>query len=376
MPEKLRIGVIFGGRSGEHAISLLSARSIVNALDPERYEVVPIAITQDGKWMALKDAMRALESGIEESNGVRAALLAEPDTRALVRVESRAVTPFAGNGSPGLGLVDVIFPVLHGTFGEDGTVQGLLELAGIPYVGAGVAASAVGMDKILMKAIFKARGFPIVDWEAFLRTEWEADASVIEDKIEKNLGYPCFVKPANLGSSVGVSKVHDRMELAPAIRLAAEYDRKIVVEKGVQPARELECAVLGNDRPEASGVGEIKPCNEFYDYEAKYVKDDSELLIPSPIPDAVAERVRSLSKQAFLSLDLAGLARVDFLYHEPSGALYLNEVNTLPGFTRISMYPKLWEAAGLPYPKLVDRLIELALERHAEKSRTRYTFTR
>lgn len=372
MIEKLRVGVIFGGRSGEHAISLLSARSIINALDPERYEVVPIAITHEGRWLALNDAMRALEVGIEDTNGVHAALLAEPQSQALVRVQESSLTPDPWGSS--MQKLDVIFPVLHGTYGEDGTLQGLLEMAGLPYVGCGVAASAVGMDKVLMKGIFAAHGFPIVKHDAFLRTEWEAGPSALEDRVEANIGFPCFVKPANLGSSVGISKAHGRAELGPAIALAAQYDRKIVVEQGVQPARELECAVLGNDQPEASGVGEIRPGNEFYDYAAKYVDDNSELMIPAPIPDDVADRVRRLSREAFLALDLSGLARVDFLYHAPSGALYLNEVNTLPGFTRISMYPKLWEAAGLSYPSLVDRLIALALERHREKSRTRYDF--
>ena len=372
MSDRLRVGVIFGGRSGEHAISLLSARSIIGALDPERYEVVPIGITRDGRWMALNDARHALEIGIENVPGVRAALLAEPRTQSLARVEEDALVRAPGPNA--MGAIDVIFPVLHGTFGEDGTVQGLLELSGMPYVGSGVAGSALGMDKILMKKIFAAHGFPIARWDAFLRTEWEADPSAVESRLEATLGFPCFVKPANLGSSVGISKARNRAELGPAIRMAAEYDRKIVVEEGVIPCRELECAVLGNDRPEASVVGEVVPSNEFYDYEAKYLKDDSKLFIPAEIPEAVSERIQKLSCEAFLALDLAGLSRVDFLYHEPSGGLYLNEVNTMPGFTRISMYPKLWEASGLPYSQLCDRLIALARERHSEKSRTKYTF--
>jgi D-alanine-D-alanine ligase len=375
MADKLRVGVIFGGRSGEHQISLLSARSVIDAMDAAKYEIVPIAISQEGQWLAIGDARKALEQGIANTPATRAALLAEPNDQRLVPLDALASTKVANGNRPGT-AIDVIFPVLHGTFGEDGTVQGLLELAGIPYVGAGVAGSAVGMDKVLMKSIFAAHGFPQVPYVAVLRTEWERDARQVEERIEHDIGWPCFVKPANLGSSVGVSKAHNRAELGKAIDEAARYDRKIIVEKGVPNTRELECAVLGNDQPEASVVGEIVAANEFYDYEAKYVKDDSKLFIPADIPKGLAERIRDLSKRAFLALDGSGLSRVDFLLNGKTNELFLNEVNTMPGFTRISMYPKLWEASGVPYPRLIDRLIELALERHREKARNVYSFQR
>jgi D-alanine-D-alanine ligase len=370
MGERIRVGVIFGGRSGEHEVSLRSAKSVIDALDPEKYEVVPIAITHEGQWLALDDARLALEQGVERAGGTRAALLAEPQERGLVPVGERAV-----QAERTMGALDVIFPVLHGTFGEDGTLQGLLELAGVPYVGAGVAGSAVGMDKILMKDVFKAHGFPIPPHLAFLRSEWERDREAVEQRMEEWLGYPQFVKPANLGSSVGISKARNRGELSRAIEEAARYDRRIVIEAAVPNARELECAVLGNDELEASIVGEIVPSNEFYDYEAKYISDDSKLLIPAPISEELSARIREMSKKAFAALDLAGLARVDFLLDGDSGELYLNEVNTMPGFTSISMYPKLWGATGIPYPELVDRLIGLAIERHREKSRNQYIFS-
>lgn len=371
MDERIRVGVIFGGRSGEHEVSLLSARSVIDALDPDKYEVVPIAISHEGHWLALDDARLALEQGVEKARGMRAALLAEPQERGLVPLTDNGVAVSDERKK----ALDVVFPVLHGTYGEDGTVQGLLELAGLPYVGAGVAGSAVGMDKALMKDIFQSHDFPIPPHIVFLRTEWERDPATIEQRVEERLGFPSFVKPANLGSSVGITKAHTRADLGRAIEQAAQYDRKIVVEIAVSKARELECAVLGNDDAEASVVGEIVPSNEFYDYEAKYVKNDSKLLIPAPISAELSDQIRELSKRAFASLDLSGLARVDFLLDGVNGQLYLNEVNTMPGFTNISMYPKLWEASGVGYGELVDRLIGLALERHHEKSRTRYTFT-
>ncbi|MEJ2009903.1 MAG: D-alanine--D-alanine ligase [Acidobacteriota bacterium] len=277
-------------------------------------------------------------------------------------------------GAKRLPNIDVIFPVLHGTFGEDGTVQGLFELAGIPYVGAGVLGSAAGMDKDLMKRLFRDAGLPVVEWVVVLRGEWEQSPARLRRLIESKLGYPLFIKPANLGSSVGISKVHNRRELAPALDLAASYDRKVIVEKGFD-AREIECSVLGNDQPEASVPGEILPVNEFYDYEAKYVKEGSELVIPAKLGRAETRRVRQMALEAFRAVDCAGMARVDFLLDRPSGNLFVNEVNTIPGFTPISMYPKLWEARGLPYPALLDRLIELALERHREKQRTRYDYS-
>ena len=270
--------------------------------------------------------------------------------------------------------IDVVFPVLHGTFGEDGTVQGLLELADIPYVGAGVLASAAGMDKDVMKRLFRDAGLPVVPWELILRSDWESDPGAVRKRIEKELRYPLFVKPVNLGSSVGISKVHDRRELAAALNLAAQYDRKILVEKGID-AREIECSVLGNDHPQASVPGEVVPVNEFYDYEAKYIKEGSELVIPARLTARQTKQVREVAIRAFQAVDGAGMGRVDFLLDRKTGKVYLNEINTIPGFTSISMYPKLWEASGIPYPQLLDRLIELALERHQEKSRTRFTYS-
>jgi len=269
--------------------------------------------------------------------------------------------------------LDVVFPVLHGTFGEDGTIQGLLELVGIPYVGAGVLGSAAAMDKDVMKRLFRDAGLPVVEWLMVLRSEWKQDAARLRKQIEAKLGYPLFVKPANLGSSVGISKVHERAELTAALDLAAAYDRKLIVEKGLD-AREIECSVLGNDKPEASVPGEIIPVNEFYDYEAKYVKEGSEIVIPAKLSRAQARRVKDLALRAFRAVDCAGMARVDFLLDRPSGKLFVNEVNTIPGFTPISMYPKMWEASGLPYPELLDRLIQLAFERQQEKEQTRYDY--
>lgn len=365
---KRTVGVIFGGRSGEHAISLLSARSIIAALDGSKYEIVPIAITREGTWQVPVDTRRALEEGIESVAGWRTALLAEPSGGCL-----RPLDVPAPDGFPQARL-DVAIPVLHGTFGEDGTVQALLEMAGVAYVGSGVAGSAVGMDKILMKAVFASCGFPQAPYHWFPRSRWEARADEVLLEIESRLGMPCFVKPANLGSSVGISKAYDRDELRVAIDLAARYDRRIVVEAAVAKARELECSVLGNDEPEASVVGEVVPSNEFYDYEAKYIKNDSSLIIPADVPSELSEQVRRLACEAFKALDLAGLSRVDFLVDGVDGRLYLNEVNTMPGFTRISMYPKLWEASGVPYPRLLDRLIDLALARSAEKASIDYCY--
>lgn len=365
---KIRVGVILGGRSGEHEVSLVSAQSVMNAMDKEKYEIVPIGITKEGRWIAGGDPVAALK-GLPAEDTRHTALLGDPTQRGLVPYDAMQAVERAAPVE-----LDVIFPVLHGPYGEDGTVQGLLELADIPYVGAGVLGSALGMDKAVMKDVFKAHGLPIVRYRVYKRRDLDRNPKRIEDEIEQELGYPCFVKPANLGSSVGVSKVHDRDELAPALRLAASYDRKIVVEEGIN-AREIECSVLGNDEPEASVLGEIIPCNEFYDYNAKYIDDRSELVIPAPLPDDLAQRIRQLAIRAFLALDCAGMARVDFLLDRETLDVYVNEVNTIPGFTAISMYPKLWEASGLPYPALIDRLIELALERHEEKRRTRTSYT-
>ncbi|MGI5836258.1 MAG: D-alanine--D-alanine ligase [Chloroflexota bacterium] len=359
---KIKVGVLFGGRSGEHEVSLASATSIIKNLDRSKYEVIPIGITKEGRWLLEGNPLQALQSGLT-NNSLEPVLLTSANTSSA---------PLAVASSPPRSnnrlTVDVVFPVLHGPYGEDGTVQGLLEMAGVPYVGAGVLASSVGMDKAIMKVLFKERGLPIVKHVVVARKDWENEPEVSMDFVEKSLGYPCFVKPANLGSSVGISKASNRSSLSRAIAEAAKYDRKIVVEEGIQ-CREIECSVLGNDDPIASVPGEIIPCNEFYDYRAKYLDEGSELLIPAPIPSETAEEIRHLAVEAFRAIDCSGMARVDFFLEKQSSKVYLNEVNTIPGFTKISMYPKLWEASGLPYPQLIDRLIELALERHADRMR-------
>lgn len=365
--DRLRVGVLFGGRSGEHEVSILSARGVMGAMDPEKYEVVPIAITKEGTWLAGGDPMKSLLAGPEAGGSVPVALAADPQDPRLIVLENREV-----GGRVRL-EVDVFFPVLHGPFGEDGTVQGLLELAGVPYVGAGVASSAVGMDKALQKAIFLARGLPVVRHEVVFRWQWRERPDEVLDRLEAALGYPCFVKPANLGSSVGVTKARDREGLRAALDEAAQYDRKMLAEQAVD-AREIECSVLGNDRPQASVPGEIVPCREFYDYWAKYVEEGSQLLIPAPISPELTEQVRALSLAAYIALDCSGMARVDFLLDRQTEALYVSEVNTIPGFTPISMYPKLWEASGLTYRDLIDRLIQLALERHADRAQNVTSF--
>jgi D-alanine-D-alanine ligase len=342
----------------------MSARGVMGAIDKQRYEVVPIGITKQGRWLAAGDPMEALSSGLVTASSP-AMLLAEPSQRGLMRLEDREHVLRAVQVSQ----LDVVFPILHGPYGEDGSVQGLLELAGIPYVGAGVTASAVGMDKALFKDIVLAHGLPVVPYLVIKRKEWKEKPDQTIAHIEAEIGYDCFVKPANLGSSVGISKAHHRAELQEALDQAARYDRKLVVEMAVD-AREIEVSVLGNDEPIASVPGEIVPCNEFYDYSAKYLDGESELLIPAPIPPETAELVRRLAVEAFLAIDCAGMARVDFLLDRQSGKLYLSELNTIPGFTPISMYPKLWEASGISYTELIDRLIELALERHADRGRS------
>lgn len=373
MKKRIRVGLLFGGRSGEHEVSLTSAASVLKALDPAKYEVVPIGITREGRWLVGSAADKLLPAVLE--NGKLVTPSVDPSGPKLIPLNARAPHSSLagrGEGGEGCGEVDVVFPVLHGTFGEDGTVQGLLELAGIPYVGAGVLASATGMDKDIMKRLFRDAGLPVVDWILILRNEWEQDPAEVSKRIGKKFRYPLFIKPANLGSSVGITKVHNARELPAAIDLAAQYDRKILVEKAVD-AREIECSVLGNDRPEASVPGEVVPVNEFYDYEAKYLKEGSELIIPAKLRAAQAKRVRELAARAFQAIDCAGMARVDFLLDRKSGKIFVNEINTIPGFTPISMYPKLWEASGVPLSELLDRLIGLALERQREKSRTRYT---
>jgi D-alanine-D-alanine ligase len=370
MEGKIRFGLIFGGRSGEHEVSLMSARGIMEAIDRDKYHVVPIGITKEGRWLASGDPLKALTSG-KPSESNHAALLAEPSQRGLMRLEDREQDRTIE--AVQVSEIDVAFPILHGPYGEDGTVQGLLELAGIPYVGAGVAASAVGMDKILFKDIMLAHGLPVVPYVSLKRLDWERSPEETLSRIEATVGYDCFVKPANLGSSVGITKAHNRAELRAALDEAARYDRKLLVEVAVD-AREIEVSVLGNDEPIASVPGEIVPCNEFYDYAAKYIDAESELLIPAPIPQETAQKVRELAVQAYIAIDGAGMARADFLLDRSSGEVYINEVNTLPGFTPISMYPKLWEASGIPYTELIDRLIELALERSADKSRSATTY--
>jgi D-alanine-D-alanine ligase len=368
--KKIRLGLLFGGRSGEHEVSLTSAASVIKALDPEKYEIVPIGITREGAWRVgasarkLLESPRALPAILENGRPVTASV--DPQRPALLALNSQSA---GGEATP---AVDVVFPLLHGTFGEDGTVQGLLELAGIPYVGAGVLGSAAGMDKDLMKRLFRDAGLTVVPWVLVMRDQWEAEPARVRRQVKKSLRYPLFVKPANLGSSVGISKVHNSRELGAAIDLAARYDRKIIVENGVD-GREIECSVLGNDNPEASVPGEIIPVNEFYDYEAKYVKEGSQIVIPAKLTRAQARRAREFAVRAFGAIDCAGMARVDLLLDRKTGKLWLNEINTIPGFTPISMFPKMWEASGLAYPQLLDRLIELALQRHRDKNRTTYS---
>src|SRR5262245_43568985 len=362
---RMRVGVVYGGRSGEHEISLRSAASIIGALDPARYEVVPIGITKDGRWLTGADSLRILEAAQRDlaplpDHGSEVTLPADPTRSGLIPLgRGRAVR------------LDVVFPVLHGTFGEDGTIQGLLELAGVPYVGAGVLASAAGMDKAVMKSMFRDAGLPVCRWLVVHAADGPADA--VLGRVRDQLGFPCFVKPANLGSSVGITKVKEPGALSAAIAEAAAYDPKVVIEEAVD-AREFEVAVLGNDRPEASVVGELVPSHEFYDYTDKYVDQGAETIIPAPLPVETADAMRTLAVRCFRVIDCAGLARVDF-FLERGGRVLVNEINTMPGFTAISMYPKLWEASGLPYPALVDRLIALAFERHATRGQRRFSFT-
>ncbi|ABF43592.1 D-alanine--D-alanine ligase [Candidatus Koribacter versatilis Ellin345] len=391
MAKKIRVGVLFGGRSGEHDVSLLSAASVINAVDKKKFEVVPIGITKEGKWLTAshaesllngKKAEQQLRAGDPEATP-GAAVLAKGEAVLVPPVpqsDRSAIVPFetdaAGHSASSID-VDVIFPVLHGTFGEDGTIQGLFELANIPYVGAGVLGSAAGMDKDIMKALFKNAGLPIVKHMTVLRSQWQREPKKVKKLVESKLKYPVFVKPANLGSSVGISKAHDSKELGPALDEAAKFDRKLVIEQGVggkkKKAREIECSVLGNDEPKASVPGEIVPIKEFYDYAAKYLDEGSALEIPAKLPKSTQKQVQELAIRAFQAVDGSGLGRVDFLIDPKSNKLYVNEINTMPGFTSISMYPKLWEASGLKYTDLITRLIELALERHADKQKNQYT---
>ncbi|NOT45401.1 MAG: D-alanine--D-alanine ligase [Acidobacteria bacterium] len=378
--KKLRIGVIFGGRSGEHEVSMASAASILDHLDRDRYEPVPIRIAKDGRWHlttvtpgTLAPAVTLEQRDASPDDGVETYPLARPGTTTLLTV-SRQPDGESGAALTRLAL-DVVFPVLHGPYGEDGTMQGLLELANVPYVGAGVLGSAVGMDKAVMKVLFAAHGLPIVRHVAFLGHEWRGGREDMVARVASTLGFPVFVKPANLGSSVGISRAQTAEEFVAGVELALQFDRKVVVEAAVPHAREIECAVLGNDVPEASVPGEIVPSRDFYDYESKYLDGSSREIIPAPLDEDQSAAVRRMALDAFRAVDCSGMARVDFLLDSRSGALFLNEINTIPGFTTISMYPKLWKATGLAYPALLDRLIALALERHAAKQHLRTSLT-
>ena len=382
---KLRIGVIYGGRSSEHEVSLASAAAVIANLDRQRYDPVPIRIERDGRWTIADRpptvtvaseviAKARLDAGRPGRSGREAYLVPHPGEETLLTVERASGETASRENAYVAGLaLDLIFPVLHGPYGEDGTVQGLLELGSVPYVGAGVLASAVSMDKAMMKVAFAGRNLPMVPHAVVLRDEWQAAPESVAASLVERLGFPMFVKPANLGSSVGISRAKTLEELSAAMALAAEFDRKIVIEAAVAAAREIECSVLGNDKPEASLPGEILPSREFYDYEAKYL-DESQALVPAPLDEATTADVRRLATEAFLAVDCAGFARVDFLLSRETGRLYVNEINTIPGFTTISMFPKLWEATGLSYAAVLDRLVELALERHAAKQGLRTTY--
>ena len=357
--KRLRVGILFGGRSGEHEVSLASAASVIRGLDPDKYEAVPIGISKEGHWLIGSAAQKMLPEVLK--GGQRVIMAADPTDAALIPLDR------SGGGQ----RLDVVFPVMHGTFGEDGTIQGLLDLAGLPFVGAGVLGSAIGMDKDISKRLLQAAKIPVVPWLSVYRHDWESKPQEVQAAIEEKFPYPVFVKPATLGSSVGMTKVHSREELAPALNLAAEFAMKILVEQ-CMVAREIEVAVLGNRNPQASVPGEIVPHREFYDYAAKYLEEGTQLIIPAQLKPAQLKKIQSYAIEAFRALELSGMARVDFFLEKEGGKIYLNEVNTIPGFTSISMYPKMWEASGIPFRELIDKLIELALEMHREKARTKY----
>lgn len=394
MTQKPRVGVIFGGRNSEHEVSLKSARSVMEALDQDRYEIVPIGIDKQGRWLVGGDPLYVLEQAAdptllnrapqpgvvqsslplhtstgrlpEETAHVEASYAAQASVEGAIFEASLARSGESSAEATPIQQLDVIVPVLHGMYGEDGALQGLLEIADVPYVGCGVLAASVGMDKGVMKAAFAAAGLPQVPYLLVRRRDWDREREAVLDQVEATLRYPVFTKPANAGSSVGVSKCRNRAELASGLDLAAEHDRRLIVEQGVRP-RELEVAVLGNDDPQPSIVGEIIPANDWYDYADKYLEGRTQYVIPAPVDEVISDRIRQMAVDAFKAIDGAGLARIDFLLDKDTGAIYLNEVNTFPGFTSGSMYPKLWEATGLPYRQLLDRLIELALERHADR---------
>jgi D-alanine-D-alanine ligase len=370
MTGKLRIAVIFGGRSGEHDVSLMSARSVLKVLDPAKYEVTQVGITLDGEWLHGADTMAAFEKG-DFSQLDHVVLAGEPSHSALYQLR----TTKHGEALEKLTDIDVFYPVLHGPFGEDGTLQGLFEMADVAYVGAGVAGSAVGMDKGIFKDVMRANNIPIVDSLLVSRSEIEKDMHAVIEQAEKMGAYPMFAKPVNLGSSVGITRCNSRADLGEGLMEAARYDRRVLIERGVVNAREIEVSVLGNEHPEASVCGEVLPSREFYSYESKYIDGTSGLLIPAQLPADVSDKVREYAVRAYKAIDCAGMARADFFVEKDTNRIFLNELNTLPGFTSISMYPKLWEASGLPYAKLVDRLIELALERKAERDRTEHKRT-
>jgi D-alanine-D-alanine ligase len=357
--KRLRVGILFGGRSGEHEVSLASAASVIRGLDPDKYEAVPIGISKEGHWLIGSAAQKMLPEVLK--GGQRVMMTADPTDAALIKLD----------GSGGGQRIDVVFPVMHGTFGEDGTIQGLLDLAGLPFVGAGVLGSAIGMDKDVAKRLLQVAKIPVVPWITVYRHDWESKPHEIQAAIEAKFAYPVFVKPATLGSSVGMTKAHSRGELAPALNLASEFAMKILVEQCVV-AREIEVSVLGNHDPKASVPGEIVPHREFYDYAAKYLEEGTQLLIPANLKPGQITKIQNYAVESFRALELSGMARVDFFLEKKGGKIYLNEVNTIPGFTSISMYPKLWEASGIPFRELIDKLIALALEQHTEKARTKY----
>lgn len=389
MTTRKRVGLIYGGRSSEHEVSLQSAAAVFRAFDPARYEVVPLAVDHAGRFWTGRLFREALQAGAASlpvpaaasaagfPSGSATGSATEPGDCLPVHARLDPTRPgfVAGEGEAARLLeLDVVFPLIHGTYGEDGTLQGLLEMMGLPYVGAGVPGSAVGMDKVLMKAAFRVAGLPVLPYRTVTRYEWGKRPEEVRMGVAREVGFPCFVKPSNLGSSVGVSKVANAEELPAALARAFLYSRKVLVERAAVNCREIECSVLGGDEVQASIPGEIRPSRDFYDYQAKYQDDTSELIIPAPLPPVVTERVRELSIAAFQAVDAAGMARIDFFVARESKVVYVNEINTIPGFTRISMYPKLWEASGLPFPALVDRLVELSLELHAERARTLYRY--
>ncbi|EPZ45658.1 D-alanine--D-alanine ligase [Alicyclobacillus acidoterrestris] len=373
MPVKrIKVGVVFGGKSGEHEVSLQSAKSVMEALNPHQYTIVPIGISKSGRWHVGKNAMKALEE--EQKTQVPSG-----SSASFINQQVGGLTPIVPK-SPAAPVpatlasdVDVVIPVMHGTYGEDGSIQGLLELMDVAYVGAGVLASAVGLDKIVMKQVFGSVGLPQVRYVGCTRKTWQARSNDIIREIEESFGYPCFVKPANLGSSVGISKAKNRSELERAVELAAQYDRKVIIEEGLD-VREVEVAVLGNDTPQISVAGEIVPSNEFYDYDAKYIGGASKLIIPAELTEEQRSAIDRYAAQAFQAIDCSGLARIDFFIEKSTGRVLINEINTMPGFTRYSMYPKLWEASGMSYANLLDTLIELAIERNNEKRELRRSF--